>query len=88
MWLVSQRSRNIWTGVMKPYFRPKAQMRVPSRNRVRGTTSADEEAIRPYVTMPLWKAWPDDPRIVNAVMCVPNSENRNTNGPSERPARK
>ena len=38
--------------------------------------------------MPLVKAWPDEPRIENAVMLVPNSDSTNTNGPSERPARK
>ena len=38
--------------------------------------------------MPLLKAWPDEPRIEKAVMLVPNSDSTNTNGPSERPARK
>jgi len=38
--------------------------------------------------MPLAKAWPEAPRIENAVMFVPNSDSRNTVGPSERPARK
>ena len=31
--------------------------------------------------MPLLKAWPDEPRIENAVMLVPNSDSTNTNGP-------
>ena len=31
--------------------------------------------------MPLAKAWPDAPRIENAVMFVPNSDSRNTTGP-------
>jgi hypothetical protein len=51
-------------------------------------TSPDDDAIKPKVTMPLLNAWPDDPRMANAVMFVPKSENRNTNGPSERLARK
>ena len=38
--------------------------------------------------MPFAKAWPDEPRIAKAVMLVPNSDSRNTAGPSERPARK
>ena len=57
-------------------------------NRQTGMTSADEDAISPKVTMPLAKAWPEAPRMENAVMFVPNSESRNTVGPSERPARK
>ena len=36
--------------------------------------------------MPLLKACPEDPRIVNAVMLVPNSENRKTAVP--RPAKR
>ena len=51
-------------------------------------TSADDDAISPNVTMPLAKAWPDAPRMENAVMFVPNSDSRNTVGPRERPARK
>ncbi len=47
MWLHSQRSRKIWTGVMKPYFFPSAQTRVPMRKIVRGMTSPDDEAINP-----------------------------------------
>ena len=43
----SQRSRNIWTGVMKPYFFPNAQTRVPMKNRLSGITNADDEAISP-----------------------------------------
>ena len=31
--------------------------------------------------MPLAKAWPDAPRIENAVMFVPKSDSRNTAGP-------
>jgi hypothetical protein len=58
------------------------------KNSERGITKAEEEAIMAYVTIPLWKACPDDPRIVKAVMFVPNSDRRKTNGPSERPARK
>ena len=38
--------------------------------------------------MPLVKLWPDDPRMENAVMFVPNNESTKTNGPSDRPARK
>ena len=38
--------------------------------------------------MPLPKAWPEAPRMAKAVMFVPKSDIRNTNGPSERPARK
>ena len=38
--------------------------------------------------MPFAKAWPDAPRIENAVMFVPKSDSRKTAGPSERPARK
>ena len=33
-------------------------------------------------------AWPDEPRIENAVMFVPNRESRNTYGPSDRLATK
>ena len=44
-------------------------------------TNADDDAISPNVTMPLAKAWPDEPRIVNAVMLVPKSDSRNTAGP-------
>src|ERR1041384_726049 len=88
MWLHSHRSRNICTGVMKPYFLPNAQTRVPIRKIVNGITSPDEEAIKPNVTIPLLNACPDEPRIANAVMFVPNSENRKTNGPSDRLARK
>ncbi len=51
-------------------------------------TSADDDAIRPKVTMPLAKAWPEAPRIENAVMFAPKSDSRKTAGPSERPARK
>jgi hypothetical protein len=40
------------------------------------------------VTIPLLKAWPELPRMAKAVMLVPNSESRNTNGPSDRRARK
>ena len=50
--------------------------------------NADDDAMSPKVTMPFVKAWPADPRIVNAVMFVPNRESRNTIGPSDRPARK
>jgi hypothetical protein len=55
---------------------------------VRVITSADDEAIKPNVTIPFENACPDDPRIANAVMFVPKSEKRKTNGPSERLARK
>ncbi len=51
-------------------------------------TSAEEDAINPNVTTPFANACPADPRIVNAVMLVPNSDSRKTAGPSERPARK
>ncbi len=84
----SHRSRNICTGVMKPWRFPSAHMRVPMKKSVSGITKADDDAIRPKVTMPLAKACPAEPRIVNAVMFVPNSDSRNTAGPSERPARK
>ena len=63
-------------------------MRVPMKKIVSGMTKADDDAISPKVTMPLANAWPDEPRIANAVMFVPKSESRNTTGPSERPARK
>ena len=88
MWPHSQRSRNICTGVMKPWRFPSAHIRVPTKNSVSGMTNADEDAISPKVTMPLANAWPAEPRIVNAVMFVPKSDSRNTAGPSERPARK
>ena len=88
MWPHSQRSRNICTGVMKPYFLPSAQTRVPIRKIVSGITSPDDEAIRPKVTMPLVKAWPDEPRIAKAVMFVPKSDKEKRMGPSERLARK
>src|SRR6187455_2267215 len=55
---------------------------------VRGMMRPEDDAIRPKVTIPLLKAWPDDPRIANAVMLVPNSESRKTAGPSDRLARK
>ena len=87
-WLVSQRSRNSCTGVMKPCRLPSAQTRVPTRNSMSGITSAAGEAISPNVTIPLAKAWPEEPRIENAVMLVPKSDIRNTNGPSVRLARK
>ena len=58
------------------------------KNSVSGMMNADEDAINPKVTMPLLKAWPDEPRMANAVMFVPNSDSRNTYGPSERLARK
>jgi hypothetical protein len=73
---------------MNPYFFPNAQTLVPMKNIVKGITSADDEAIKPNVTIPFEKAWPDEPRIANAVMFVPNNENKNTNGPSDRLARK
>ncbi len=73
---------------MKPWRLPSAHRRVPIRKSPSGMTSADEEAISPYVTMPLEKAWPDAPRIENAVMFVPNSDSRKTAGPIVRPARK
>ena len=38
--------------------------------------------------MPFEKAWPEAPRIENAVMFVPKSDRRKTTGPIERPARK
>ena len=73
---------------MKPWRRPSAHSRVPMKNSDTGITSADDDAIRPKVTMPLAKAWPEAPRIENAVMLAPNSDSRNTAGPSDRPARK
>ena len=74
----SQRSRNICTGVMKPWRRPSAQIRVPATSRNSGVTRPAAVAIRPKVTMPLANAWPDEPSTANAVMCVPNSEVRKT----------
>ena len=82
----SQRSRNICTGVMKPCRRPSAQMRVPATSRNNGVISPAAVAISPKVTMPLAKAWPDEPSTANAVMCVPKSEVRKTYG-SHRAAR-
>ena len=73
---------------MNPWRLPSAHMRVPTKNSVSGTMNADDEAISPKVTTPFANACPDEPRIVNAVMLVPNSDSRNTNGPSARPARK
>jgi hypothetical protein len=73
---------------MNPYLFPSAQTRVPIRNIVSGITRPDDDAIRPNVTIPFEKAWPDDPRIAKAVMFVPKRENRKTNGPNERFARK
>jgi hypothetical protein len=58
------------------------------RNRESGRMSADDDAMSPKVTMPLLNAWPEEPRIANAVIFAPNREKRITNGPSERPARK
>ena len=60
MWPHSQRSRKICTGVMKPKRFPSAHRRVPMKNSVSGMTNAEDEAIRPKVTMPLLKAWPED----------------------------
>ena len=48
--------------------------------------NAEEEAISPNVTIPFANAWPADPRIVKAVMFVPNSDSRKTTGPRDRPA--
>ena len=73
---------------MNPWRLPSAHMRVPTKNNVSGITNADEDAISPNVTMPFANACPAEPRIVNAVMLVPNSDSRNTAGPSARPARK
>src|SRR4026208_741115 len=73
---------------MKPCRWPNDHKRVPITNRETGMISAEEDAIRPYVTMPLANACPDAPRIEKAVMLAPKSESRNTAGPSERPARK
>ena len=84
----SQRSRNICTGVMNPWRRPSDQSLVPITKRLTGMMSAEEEAISPNVTIPLAKAWPEAPRIENAVMFAPKSDSRNTAGPSDRPARK
>jgi hypothetical protein len=73
---------------MKPCSFPRAQTRVPIKKIVKGITKADDEAINPKVTMPFVKACPDEPRIAKAVMLVPKRENRKTNGPSDRLARK
>ncbi len=66
---------------MKPWRRPSAHRRVPTKNSVSGITNADADAIRPKVTMPLAKAWPAEPRIVNAVMLVPKSDSRKIDRP-------
>ena len=50
--------------------------------------AAEEEAIKPKVTIPFANAWPDAPRMENAVILAPNSDSRKTAGPSDRPARK
>jgi hypothetical protein len=63
---------------MKPYFFPNAQMRVPIKNSVSGMTNAEDDAINPKVTMPLLNACPEEPRMVNAVMLVPNNDSRKT----------
>ena len=70
---------------MKPWRLPSAHSRVPTTNMPSGMMSADDDAINPYVTMPFEKAWPDAPRIENAVMFVPKSDSRKTAG-SERAA--
>ena len=41
---------------MKPWRLPSAQRRVPIRNSDSGMMSADEDAIRPKVTMPFANA--------------------------------
>ena len=73
---------------MKPWRLPSAHRRVPITKMPTGMISAEDEAIRPKVTMPLANACPEAPRMEKAVMFVPNSDNRNTAGPSDRPARK
>ena len=73
---------------MNPCCFPRAQTRVPKRYIPTGMTRAEEEAINPKVTIPFVKACPEEPRIANAVMLVPNRERRKTIWPSERPARK
>jgi hypothetical protein len=73
---------------MNPLRRPSAHNRVPNTKRPSGMISADDDAIRPNVTMPFAKAWPEAPRMENAVMFAPKSDSRNTTGPSDRPARK
>ena len=50
--------------------------------------NADDDPISAYVTTPLAKACPAEPRMVNAVMLVPKSESRKTYWPSDRFARK
>ena len=84
----SHRSRNICTGVMNPWRLPSAHMRVPTKKSVSGMMTPEDEAMSPNVRMPFPNACPAEPRIVNAVMFVPKSESRNTEGPSVRPARK
>ena len=61
---------------------------MPAKNSVSGMMNAEDDAISPKVTMPFAKECPAEPRIVNAVMFVPNKDSRKTAGPSERPARK
>jgi hypothetical protein len=78
IWLHSQRSRNIWTGVMNPCRRPSAQMRVPASSRNNGVTRPAAVAINPKVTIPFAKAWPDEPSTAKAVMCVPKRDVRKT----------
>jgi hypothetical protein len=41
---------------MNPWRLPSAHRRVPMKNSVNGITKAEEEAIKPNVTMPLAKA--------------------------------
>jgi hypothetical protein len=50
--------------------------------------SAEDDAINPYVTIPFENACPAEPKMVNAVMLVPNSDSKNTAGPNDLPARK
>ena len=73
---------------MKPWRLPSAHSRVPIVRMHTGMIKADEEAIRPKVTIPFANACPEAPRIEKAVMLAPNNESKNTAGPSERPARK
>jgi len=55
---------------------------------VSGIRNAEDDAISPKVHDPVGEGVPEEPRIVKAVMFVPKSDIRNTNGPSERLARK
>jgi hypothetical protein len=64
-----------------------AKISVPMTSSVTGMMRAEDDAISPYVTMPLAKAWPEAPRIEKAGMLVPTGDRRKTVAPRPRPAR-